>query len=452
MSEELENHEAEVAQAASAETTAPEADAIPHRTHREKGISARLRALPARGVWTTAVVASLAVAGLSSFQIASSHHRVTLNVDGTTKEVSFFGNTVADALKAGGVEVSPKDHVTPALDSEVFDNSKITFLKARPYQVQLDGKHVELWSTGKSSSDVLADLSARKGNVAIAASRSEVRNALNILTTKDTKGLLIEDGKAKEIQVKAGQTIDQVLAAANVKVSPIDQVKYRHQDGKLQIHVDHVQRGTVVTESEVPFKTVKKDDANLLKGETKVENEGKVGKHRKVVYREIVGGKEVLSTVTFDANVENPVDRVELNGTKEPPKPEEEILAAGGDTQGASGMKLDEPAAGGGSGTTPAGAQAIARQMVAARGWGDGEFRCLVTLWNRESNWNYRSLNRSSGAYGIPQSLPGSKMASAGADWRTNPATQIRWGLGYISGRYGTPCAALSHSYAKHWY
>jgi hypothetical protein len=100
----------------------------------------------------------------------------------------------------------------------------------------------------------------------------------------------------------------------------------------------------------------------------------------------------------------------------------------------------------------PGTAQAIAYDMVIARGWDSTQFNCLVSLWNRESHWNVYDLNTSSGAYGIPQALPGSKMASAGADWATNPATQITWGLGYISGRYGTPCGAWDHSNAVNWY
>ena len=77
---------------------------------------------------------------------------------------------------------------------------------------------------------------------------------------------------------------------------------------------------------------------------------------------------------------------------------------------------------------------------------------CLNKLWNKESGWNYKATNPSSGAYGIPQSLPGSKMASEGSDWKTNPATQIKWGLGYIEGRYDTPCGAWAHSQDVGWY
>lgn len=108
---------------------------------------------------------------------------------------------------------------------------------------------------------------------------------------------------------------------------------------------------------------------------------------------------------------------------------------------------------GGGSGGG-SGAKAVAQSMLAGFGWGLGEYPPLVQLWEHESGWNPYALNKSSGAYGIPQALPASKMASAGADWRTNPATQIRWGLGYIKGRYGSPGRAWSawQSRSPHWY
>ncbi len=98
--------------------------------------------------------------------------------------------------------------------------------------------------------------------------------------------------------------------------------------------------------------------------------------------------------------------------------------------------------------------KSVARVLAAERGWTGGQFSCLVTLWEGESNWRWWIANPSSGAYGIPQALPGSKMASAGADWRTNPATQISWGLTYIKGSYGTPCNALAKWRARtpHWY
>ncbi|MCX4845563.1 transglycosylase SLT domain-containing protein [Streptomyces sp. NBC_00893] len=92
--------------------------------------------------------------------------------------------------------------------------------------------------------------------------------------------------------------------------------------------------------------------------------------------------------------------------------------------------------------------QAMARQIVPA-----DQFQCFSNIVNVESSWNYRASNPSSGAYGLVQALPGSKMSTAGADWMTNPATQIKWGLNYMnSGRYGSPCAAWSFWQANHWY
>lgn len=91
--------------------------------------------------------------------------------------------------------------------------------------------------------------------------------------------------------------------------------------------------------------------------------------------------------------------------------------------------------------------QAMARQMVAS-----GQYQCFSNIVDHESSWNYRAVNASSGAYGLFQALPGSKMASAGADWQTNPATQIKWGLNYMNDRYGSPCDAWSFWQANHWY
>lgn len=96
--------------------------------------------------------------------------------------------------------------------------------------------------------------------------------------------------------------------------------------------------------------------------------------------------------------------------------------------------------------------QQIAEAMLASYGWPVTEFACLLPLWMRESGWNVYASNPGSGAYGIPQALPGDKMASAGADWQTSATVQITWGLGYIESVYGTPCNAWSHEESVGWY
>jgi hypothetical protein len=99
----------------------------------------------------------------------------------------------------------------------------------------------------------------------------------------------------------------------------------------------------------------------------------------------------------------------------------------------------------------PSTAQGIAYNMLASFGFSTDQFGCLNDIWSRESGWRYNAEN-ASGAYGIPQALPGSKMASAGADWQTDPTTQIKWGLGYIKNVYGTPCNAWAHEEDDGWY
>ncbi len=118
----------------------------------------------------------------------------------------------------------------------------------------------------------------------------------------------------------------------------------------------------------------------------------------------------------------------------------------GGDILGLLGL--------GGSGGGSSANQKIGQTLAAARGWSGPQWAALKNLWNGESGWNERALNKSSGAYGIPQSLPASKMASAGSDWKTNAGTQIKWGLGYIASRYGNPLNAYSAwlSRSPHWY
>jgi hypothetical protein len=100
----------------------------------------------------------------------------------------------------------------------------------------------------------------------------------------------------------------------------------------------------------------------------------------------------------------------------------------------------------------PTNPRTIAKNMIYGYGWGtDAQFACLDQLWSRESGWSPNASNPS-GAYGIPQALPGSKMSAAGADWATNPETQMRWGLNYIRSSYGSPCGAWSHSLNTGWY
>jgi len=102
---------------------------------------------------------------------------------------------------------------------------------------------------------------------------------------------------------------------------------------------------------------------------------------------------------------------------------------------------------------TPNGAREVAKILMEDEyGWGDKQYACLDDLWIKESNWNYRASNKRTGAHGIPQALPATKMEVVGTDWRTNPVTQISWGLRYIDIRYETPCKAWAKFKRSNWY
>jgi hypothetical protein len=124
--------------------------------------------------------------------------------------------------------------------------------------------------------------------------------------------------------------------------------------------------------------------------------------------------------------------------------PSSPVSSSGGGTSGVSPV-VSAPA------PNPGTAQSIAYGLLSSYGFSTSQWGCLDNLWNAESGWRYNAEN-ASGAYGIPQALPGSKMATAGPDWLTNPTTQIKWGLTYIKNTYGTPCGAWNHEGAYGWY
>ena len=209
--------------------------------------------------------------------------------------------------------------------------------------------------------------------------------------------------------------------------------------------------------------TVQKESDALPAGQTQVETPGVDGLVRTTYEVTTQDGKEISRTPVAQAVVTQKVDEVVVVGTGAQQAQQEAAAApqqAAGDAAAQTPQAAETPASSApaapaadpGAGTDPAGAKAIARSMMSSYGWDDSQFSCLENLWNRESGWNYQAENPSSGAYGIPQALPGSKMSSVADDWSTNPSTQITWGLGYISGRYRSPCSAWAHSESVGWY
>lgn len=262
---------------------------------------------------------------------------------------------------------------------------------------------------------------------------------------------LVVDGKTISASTQA-DTWGQALSDAGVSVDDNDTASVdltaAPVDGAV-VTVVHASVTQTNVDTAIKAGTTEKPDPTLAKGEKKVETEGVDGISRTVYNVVTRGGKEVSRTVVSTAVVKPATNAVVLVGTKEATAPAATTPATPNNSSSSSSGGNATLAA---AGTDAASAQAIAKSMMSSYGWDDTQFSCLVKLWNRESGWNYQAYNASSGATGIPQALPGSKMASAGSDWATNPATQIKWGLGYISERYSNPCGAWAHSESVGWY
>ncbi|MCO7274106.1 ubiquitin-like domain-containing protein [Cellulosimicrobium cellulans] len=378
----------------------------------------RLQRLAARGV----VVASLVVV---TGAFASLQKSVTLDVDGELYDVSAYGRTVAEVLDYQDVTVGAEDLVEPGLTDSAHDGGTIVVRTSHDVTIEIDGQVQTISTTARTVGELLTYLGPRAEGAVTEVSRTHAlgRDPIRVSTLKTVH--VAVDGAVMPITT-AEPTVRGVLATAGIVLAegdstsaPLDAAAV---DGMLVLVSRAAASATTVTEV-LPFTTEEVEDPNLPKGHRVVVQSGRVGEATTTYAVQTLGGAEVSRTVLTRTVTTEPRNEIIKVGTMD------------------VSVSVD-----------PGSARAIGRSLAAQRGWGDDEFTCLDKLWTKESNWRVDADNPSSSAYGIPQALPGSKMSSAGADWRTNPATQITWGLGYIEGRYGTPCAAWSHSVAKGWY
>lgn len=388
----------------------------------------RVRRLTGRGrLAAQALVLSLVVAATSAF--AALHKTVTLDVDGATTTVSAFGRTVGDVLTAQGVAVARGDLVVPGPGELIADDGEIVVRHGREVSVEIDGRQQDVWTTALTVGDVVAELGLREGVRASASRSATLGSDMLRLSTVKTVHVAI-DGGTQEVST-TGLTVREALQQVGVVLGEHDQVSVSLDAAAVDGLVVMVSRAQAVPGSETtvqPFETVREDDATLAEGLEVVEVAGHEGSRAESFVSYQVGGVEVDRTVLAEAVLSAPVTQVVRVGTRvAPPTPAYVAVE-------------------------PGTARAIGLQMTLARGWDEAQFACLDALWSKESGWRVDAHNASSGAHGIPQALPGSKMATAGADWETNPATQIAWGLGYIAGRYATPCGAWGHSQSSGWY
>lgn len=388
----------------------------------------RPRRLPDRGrLAAQAVVLALVVAGTSAF--AALHKTITLDVDGSVTTVDAFGRTVADVLEAEGIAVAVGDLVAPERGQVVADQAVVVVRHGRDVVVEIDGARQSFWTTALTVDEIVAELGLRDGARASASRSATVgRDVLRLSTVKTVH--LSVDGQTLDLSTTA-PTVREVLKDAGVVLGEYDRVSVALDAAAVDGLMVMVTRVAGVARSEtttMPFETVRQDDATLAEGREIVSVRGAEGTRAVTYLAYEVGGVEVGRSILAEVEVTAPVNEVVRVGTFTGPD-----------------LSATPP-------IEPGTSRAIGYELLIARGWDDTEWACLDALFSKESGWRVNAHNASSGAYGIPQALPGSKMGTVAADWQTNPATQITWGLNYIAGRYGTPCGAWAHAEAKNWY
>ena len=213
------------------------------------------------------------------------------------------------------------------------------------------------------------------------------------------------------------------------KIAEVSEEELNNNIEKIAENYSNITEEIITVQEEIPFETITKDVSNGSDTTNKVIQAGKNGI------------KEVTYKVKYKDGIE--IERVELS-SKVIKEPVNKIVQIQTKITSRSGVRLASGSA--------LEYQQYAATVCSSYGWSETDIECLINLWNKESGWNPYAYNASSGAYGIPQALPGSKMASKGSDYQTNYQTQINWGLSYISSRYGDPENAWNHWLSKGWY
>jgi uncharacterized protein YabE (DUF348 family) len=374
-------------------------------------------------------VYGLVVAGLlgGTAAWAATGKSVDLRVDGRDQQVRTSAADVQGVLGAAGIKVGEHDLLAPDLQAPIKDGAEIVVRRGHLLHLSVNGVATDVWVNADSVSEAMSQLGYDSSNLVSVSRAARLDESATSLSIDSPKHLTFKVAGKSIAVLSAGPTVYQAITDGGIFLGPGDRLSAA---GLSKIHdkqVIQIQRATLgklVQQVAVAFQTVQHKDASAYAGTETVLSQGGNGISRVTYQLVYLDGKFAGKLAQHSVTFVKPIVRIVRVGTR--PAPDFVV-------------------------NSPAGAQHVAAAMVAARGWGGDEFSCLSSLWSKESGWRTDAANPS-GAYGIPQSLPGEKMASAGADWQTNAATQITWGLGYIEGIYGTPCAAWGHSQATNWY
>lgn len=397
---------------------------VPLPSRAERG-AARRRAKDKHRVLVSSLASAALIIGVATASSVSSYHSVTLEVDGVTTPAAGFYRSVGDVLSAAGVETGDHDLVAPAPASPASDGISIIVRHARPHTATNGDRTIEVWSTADSIRE-LAQSVTDSGQAQAIPTRGEARTEIPLVADTETVTIL-SDGEETHIDATPRDSAQTLLTKAGIDASPNDRIHATLDRTTLTLTLTRVDRGTRVHVDSTPHSTHRHEDPTLPTGQEEIVQQGADGETRTTVWEERVDG-QVTHRAVESVETTAPITEEIAVGTKQP-----------------------DPAEGVGPTQTPSTqVQDLAFGMLAERGWAQ-QWDAFNALVARESGWSVTASNPS-GAYGLPQALPGSKMSSHGSDWATNPRTQLAWMMDYIAGRYGSPQAAWAHSQNTGWY
>ena len=358
-------------------------------------------------------------------QIDSSSRLVTIYDGDNEKTIITKSGDVRGALADADIRVADQDKITPALDAKLEDSMTVVNIRrARPVTVVDDnGQHSRVVTAETDRSKI-----AQLAGAGLKSHDTTTMTAVSDFVAAGGAGQEMQITRAKTVYLTLyGQpltlrtqqkTVQAMLVEAGIKLDPSDTASIpltsQITDGmSFQIWRNGVQ--TIEQTEDVPFETQVIEDSTKKIGYHEVQTVGQVGKKTVIYEVNMQNGQEVGRNKISEVIITPAVTQVEVKGTK---------------------VEL------------PPGSHTDWMRMA---GIPESDFGATNYIISRESGWRYNASNPS-GAYGLPQALPGSKMASAGSDWRTNPITQLKWFYSYCKGRYGSVQGAYNFWQSHHWY
>lgn len=444
---------------------------------------------------------SIALAGSFAFTARKS---VALNINGQTTQVTTYAMTATRLLEEQGVDIKTHDIVTTSSGDQLANHAVVTVQSAYQTTINIDGTSVPFWTVATSADQLLGFFEENQNNATkITVDIDNVYNQLTggLVINQDGPVTVIADGKSS-VAPNGKLPAASILDSKGIVLNKEDRVSVEKDSDETILRVRRVTHGEETRTSVIPFSTQTIIDPNLAEGQADVRQQGVNGEKTQVYDVTYVDGVAESETLKSETVTSMAIDQIIAVGAaksdtdkgsdKKSDSADNGKADSGSNNQHESsnnnagntggnnsgntgnsgnsgntgntgnsgntgntggGTNNNSGSSGSDSGTTPtpsgrlwhatvAQAQAYAAGAAAQRGWTGNDWDCLVKLWNRESRWLWYAENASSGAYGIPQSLPADKMAAFGANYRDDAAVQIDWGLWYIAQAYGSPSKA----------